>query len=203
MKKKGINLIVNREDYHKIETVFSYLKLSIIVLFVLFLVISSYFLISLKKKDNQLRIINLEKQSVLRLINENSQKFAQLNYLRQKYQLLKTYIKDDANSSPYYSLLNEALKDASNSAQIKEFNIDKNRQVDFTIAFSDFPSLRNFFKVIESQKFLKNFESIYLKSFNVIGATIDRKENYELSFYGKFIPISKITQIQNETETKN
>jgi len=203
MKKKGINLIVNREDYHKIETVFSYLKLSIIVLFILFLVTSSYFLINLKQKDNQLKIINLEKQSVLRLINENSQKFAQLNYLRQKYQLLKTYIKDDANSSPYYSLLNEALKDASDSAQINEFNIDKDRRVDFTIAFSDFSSLRNFFKIIESQKFLKNFESIYLKSFNVIGATIDRKENYELSFYGKFIPISKITQIQNETETKN
>jgi hypothetical protein len=203
MKKTRINLIVNREDYHKTETFFSYLKLSIFIIFILFLLVSSFFLILFKQKNNQLKIINLEKQSVLRLINENSQKFAQLNYLRQKYKLLKTYIKDDANSSPYYSLLNEALKDASNSAQINEFNIDKDRRVDFTIAFSDFPSLRNFFKIIESQKFLKNFESIYLRSFNVIGATIDRKENYELSFYGKFIPINKITKIENETETKN
>ena len=114
-----------------------------------------------------------------------------LFYLQKKYSDLKTYLSDDAASLPYYSLLASALKESSESSTIKSFVIDKSRAASFTIAFNSFPELNSFFKFIESDIFLGNFESITLKSFTVVGAQETASVNYEISFSGKFIPIEK------------
>lgn len=201
MKKKYINLIVNREDYQKYEEYFFIFRKIVFVLFGIFFIISFYFFLSIRSLNKKIEILNLEKTTILRFINQNTEKYAKLNYLKGKYIDLKNFLKDDANSSFYYSILNDALKESSESAIIKEFNINKNREVDFKIGFSNFSELRSFFKFIESDIFLKNFEKIFLKNFTVIGKTEEREENYELSFYGKFLPYEKI--LKNNYETEN
>ncbi|MCS6956395.1 MAG: hypothetical protein NZM02_00915 [Patescibacteria group bacterium] len=197
MKKKSINLIINREDYQKYEDFFLVFKKIVFGLFFLFFIILFYFLIIINSLNKKIELLNLEKISVLKIINENTEKYVKLNYLKTKYFDLKNFLKEDSNSSPYYSLLSNALAESSESAIIKEFNINNKREVDFTIGFSDFLSLRNFFQFIESDVFLKNFENISLKNFLVIGATENEKENYELSFYGKFLPYEKIIKNNN------
>ncbi|MCX7956069.1 MAG: hypothetical protein N2593_03145 [Patescibacteria group bacterium] len=192
MRKKTINLIINREDYQKYENFFILFKKIVFVFFIIFIIVFFYFFIRLINLNKQIKDYNSEKINLLKIINENTEKFVKINYLRSKYYDFKNFIKEDSNSYFYYSLLNDALTKSSESANIKEFNIDKNRNVDFTIAFNDFESLRDFFQFIESDIFLKNFEKIFLKNFLVIGATENRSENYQLSFYGKFFPYEKI-----------
>lgn len=192
--KKQINLLVNREDYKKYEDFFFYFKNATYGLVIIFLITSVFFLINLINQNKQIAYLTLKKTNILKIINLNAEKYVQLNYLNKKYNDLNNFLKDDAHSLFYYSILNNSLKDSSGSSQIKKFNIDKNRKFDLTITFNDFTSLNNFLKFIENDKFLKHFEKIYLKNFTIIGATLDKKENYELSFYGVFLPIDKINQ---------
>lgn len=201
MKKRKINLIINREDYQKYQEYFILLRKIVIGLFLIFFLTFFYFLISVKNLDNKINDLKLEKTTLLKIINQNIDKYAKINYLKLKYFDLKDFLKDDAGSFFYYELLNNALKESSESAIIKEFNINKQRDINFTISFSNFSSLKNFFQFIESEKFLKNFEEIFLKNFLVIGKTENKEENYELSFYGRFLPYEKI--LKNNNETKN
>ncbi|GIW64920.1 MAG: hypothetical protein KatS3mg092_0853 [Patescibacteria group bacterium] len=192
MIKKRINLIINREDYRKYEEIFYYLQNGIYIILLIFFIILIYFLININNLNKKIDYLNLEKTSILKIISANTDKYARLNYLRKKYSDLTNFLKEDSNSYQYYLLLNTSLQDSSQSASIKTFIIDKDRNFEFTVIFSDFSSMRNFFQFLETEKFLKNFEKIFLKNFHIIGATVDKSENYELSFYGVFMPYEKL-----------
>ncbi len=191
MKKKKINLIINREDYQKYENYFVILKKTIIGLVIVFFALFITFFLVIGKLNDEEDKLNLRKKTLLEILQQKTSDEAKISYIEKKYQDLNNFLNEDAYSSPYYSLLNTALRESTESASLKSFNINKDREVNFTIAFSDFTQLRNFFRFIESEVFLKNFETISLKSFSVIGATIDTKENYELSFVGKFVQLKR------------
>lgn len=199
MKKTRINLIVNREDYQKYEKYFRYLRISLIALAVIFFVTFFTFFTIIKNKSDNKERLELKKRTLLEYLKQRTNDSAKVNYIEKKYHDLSVFLEDDAYSSPYYSLLNSALNESSESAKLKSFTIDKDRAVDFTIKFTDINQLRSFFKFIESQNFLDKFESISLKSLSIYGATDVQEENYELSFTGKFIPLDKITE-QNENQ---
>ncbi len=196
MKKKRINLLVNREDYQKYENYFEQLKLSAAVLTVVLFMLFISFYLFLKNKFNLYENMNLQKKTYLQLLTERRADEAKINYIQKKYLDLKTFLKDDASSAPYYELLSNAIKDSSTlltinsseSASLKSFEVNKNRITSFTIIFSDFNKLMDFLKFAESQTFINNFENISLKNFVVVGDK-EKKESYELSFSGKFIPI--------------
>ena len=190
MRKTKINLIINREDYQKYEKYFYWLKIATYGLFSLFIFIFIVFFILIKiNSDNNDRLIS-QKSSLLKALAEKKGDEAKIFYLQKKYEDLNIFLKDDAFSSLYYGLLSEALKQSSESSILKSFDINKNRQVEFSISFEQFTELMSFFKFIESEIFLKNFETISLKSFTIIGDK-DKKENYELSFAGTFKKIKQ------------
>jgi hypothetical protein len=191
MKKSKINLIINREDYQKFENYFFYLKIILTCFSLLFFIVSGTFFYIINNKSKKSEELGLKKITLLNVLNQKTEDEAKFTYIEKKYQDLTSYLNEDAYSSPYYSLLNSTLKDSSEAATLKSFIINKDRVASFTIAFSEFSRLRDFFGLIESETFLKNFESISLKSFSVIGATVENKENYELSFNGKFVKLKR------------
>ena len=196
MKKNRINLLVSREDYQKYENLFEQSKLSVAVLTVILFILFISFYLILKNKFNLYENMNLQKKTYLQLLTERRADEAKINYIQKKYLDLKTFLKDDAASVPYYQLLSDAIKDSSTlltinsseSASLKSFEINKERLASFTISFSAFDKLMDFLKFAESQTFINNFENISLKNFVVIGDK-EKKQSYELSFDGKFIPI--------------
>lgn len=186
IKKKKINLILNREDYQKYENFFKQFKIIVIVFAGLFFITSIIlFLIIINKTNLEKDLIN-QKEFLFETINKKTNNFAKINYLEQKYQDLKKFLKDDAFSSYYYNLLNSAINQSSEEASLKSFNIDKSRNVFFTVNFLNFDNLRGFLKFVESSIFLDNFETLSLKSYLISGANENTKESYELSFEGKF-----------------
>ncbi len=188
MKKNRINLLVNREDYQKYESFFEKLKLSAAVLTVILFVIFIFVYLILKNKFNFYEKMNLQKKTYLELLAKTGSDKAKVNYIQKKYHDLKVFLNDDAASAPYYQLLSDAIKDSSESAGLKSFEVNKDRLTSFTISFSSFDTMMDFLKFAESSMFIKNFENITLKNFVVIGGK-EKKESYELSFNGKFIPI--------------
>lgn len=189
MRKSKINLIISRQDYQKYEDYFFWVRASVIIFVLVFLISFFALFISIKKSNDTNAILNSQKKTLLEGLKNKNGDEAKIYFLQQKYADLTNFLKDDAFSAPYYSLLTNALKDSSQSSTLRSFAISKNRDVSFTIEFKNFPDLLSFFKFIESQQFLKNFENISLKSFSVIGQA-DQQENYELSFAGTFIKIS-------------
>ena len=190
MRKTKINLIVSREDYQKYEGFFYSLKILIFILIFIFLVIFVSFFIILNNENKVFNRLTDQKKFYLTALQEKKGDEAKIFYMQKKYADLKTFLKDDAFSAPYYKLLTSALKESTESSNLESFEINKDRKVAFTIAFTGFPQLVNFFKFIESETFIKNFENISLKSFSVIG-NVEKKENYELSFIGKFIQLKE------------
>jgi len=186
MRRSKINLAVSREDYQKYEQYFAWLRISLFMVLVFFLVIFLTFFVVLKNKYDKNNGLRTKKESLLVALKDKKGDEAKLFYLQKKYGDLETFLKDDAASLPYYTLLANALKESSESSTIKSFAINKSREASFTIAFTSFSELNSFFKFIESEIFLKNFEAITLKNFSVIGAQEETVENYEISFDGRF-----------------
>jgi len=187
MKKNRINLLISREDYQKYENYFEQLKLSAAVLTVILFILFISFYLVFKNKFNLYEKMNLQKKTFLLLLTERRADEAKINYIQKKYLDLKTFLKNDASSTPYYQLLSDAIKVSSESASLKSFEVNKDRITSFTISFSGFNKMMDFLKFAESKTFIKNFENISLKNFVVLGEK-EKKESYELSFSGKFIP---------------
>ncbi|MGB9707387.1 MAG: hypothetical protein ACPL1D_01400 [Microgenomates group bacterium] len=187
MRKKRLNLLVTKEDYQKYESYFKRVRIISLILSVLLsiatIIIFFNFYQNKKDFDNLLK----EKNIISTKITSENQDFPKLNALIDRYELLVKDMKDDANFSPYYSLLISSLSESTNSAGIKKFKIDKQRNTDFVINFQNFEELMSFFKLIESRKFLENFEYLSLKNFNLIVDSL-LVQNYELVFSGKFKP---------------
>ncbi|MFN4212437.1 MAG: hypothetical protein ACK4FL_00510 [Microgenomates group bacterium] len=191
MKKTKINLLLNKEDYRKVENFFHWIRISAAILTLILMAILTYFSIVFIKQNKMINSLLEEKRLVLESLKNRENEEAKLIYLEKKYRALNEYLKDDAFFYPYYNLLNSALSESTQSAQLKLFSINKNREVDFAVNFNNFSHVKSFLKFVESEKFIKNFENIVLKNFAINTAATDEKENYELTFTGRFIPINE------------
>lgn len=191
MIKNRVNLIINRADYNKYQSYINYLKIILFSLSFISFIFLAITLINLQKQIKKSNELNLKKSNFIKLLTEKNNEEVKIKFLEKKYQLLNKYLNDDSFSSPYYQLLLENLSLASNEPKLKVFKINKNRDTEFIISFNDFKDLREFFKFTESEIFTKNFEKLSLKSFN-INNELNQKEDYELSFIGKFIQIKKL-----------
>lgn len=191
MKKKGINLLFNKEDYRKIDNFFYQVRLLVTIMAVFLLLISIFFFFALFNQNKQLNLLLEEKSSALASLKNRENESAKVIYLEKKYRLLNEFLKDDAHFYPYYALLNSALSETTSSAQLKLFKINKNRDVDFKVTFNNFSELTLFLRFVESEKFIKNFENLILKNFTINTGGTSEKQNYELTFTGRFIPINE------------
>jgi len=189
MKQSKINLLVTKENYRKIERYFFFVRIATFIILISFVIVSSFFFINSQIQNNALNLLLTQKKVLLNAIKNRSEDEAKIAYIQTKYQDLKEFSKDDTYSYPYYGLLNNALASGTQSATLKSFQISKNREVLFIIASENIPGLLDFLRFAESQQFLKNFTNLTLKSFNALGANSKGKENYELSFSGKFIAL--------------
>lgn len=188
MKKNRINLLINREDYQKYEGFFNQLKLSAAVLVIILFIIFLFFFLFLRNKRNLYDQMNLQKGTYLQLLTERRSDEGKINSIQKKYLDFETFLKDDASSAPYYQLLSDAIGVSSQSATLQSFEVNKDRKVSFTIAFSTFNNLMDFLKFAESPVFIQNFKNIFLNNF-IIVSNKDKVESYELSFSGEFEPI--------------
>lgn len=191
MKKNYINLLINREDYQKYENIFERFKLVATILTVVLMIIFIYFYFSIKNQFNIYEKMNLQKKTYLQLLTNRRGDEAKINHIEKKYADLEKFLKDDASSVTYFEILSDAIKNSSDTAQLKSLEVDKTRNTSFTITFSVFEKMMDFLKFTESGIFLNNFENISLKNLIIIGDN-KNEENYELSFTGKFVPAKSI-----------
>jgi len=183
MKKKRINLFGSQFDYLQTEKKSYYIRLFTVVLFFLFLFILLLVNVKLIYDKKQLDNLFAQKKILLENQQENVDDEAKIRIIFNKYQDLQNFLKEDANFLPHYQLLISTLKTATPEPTVLSFKIDKQKNTEFILGFSNFDQMIKFLTFIENEDFLNKFETLILSGFSL------NQSKLELSFKGKFISL--------------
>ncbi len=131
-----------------------------------------------------------EQKQLVEYLSQNKTAEAQTTYFLQKKDQLKTFLKDDAAFLPYYTILKNSLPPATSSATIQTMKIDKSKKTEFLITFINYDDMYRYIHYVESEDFLRNFESLKLTTFslNQLGGV----KGYQLHFEGKFMNLPEV-----------
>ncbi len=187
--KKRINLFSKKKRYDFITVYASHIRLYGSICGGLLLALFIYLLVLLVKTTQGIQSETSKKQQYLTYLIGEKDTEANIRYFKGKHTQLNTYLKDDANFLPYYSILQSSLQNASEAATLDNVSIDQNRNTQFVVKFQTFASMESFLKYIESEEFLKYFTDISLSNLSLTRDTI--AHNYELQFKGKFKEINE------------
>ena len=189
MRTDRTNLLISKRGYSDILKYFKVFRISLLVMttiILLFAFVTGYLIFV---QSQELEKLTQEKEKNLQLLSTKKEDEVKLIKIANKTKDLEIFSKDDANFYPYYEILNQSFSLSTESANIENLNIEKDRKFNFSISFTDIKSLLETFKFIESENFLKNFSTIYLKSLE----TQDRQEVkfYRITFEGVFKEIDE------------
>lgn len=189
MKIQRINLLVNKKGRSEIQRYFSIFRITLVVVSAFLLIFSSvlgFLIFSQLRTQNQLEN---ERQNNLQLLSSKQEDEVKLIKIANKTSDIELFSKDDANFYPYYEILTQSFSKSSEVANIETLNIEKDRKFNFSISFSNLDSLLESFKFIESEEFLSNFSTIYLKTLD----TDERQDSkfYRITFEGVFKEINE------------
>lgn len=185
--RKRINLIPVQKKYVLIERSLSRLKLIALGLFfILFVLNMAVYLITLDDNKN-MSLLTEEKKRLLEYLLQQKEVEAKFIYFYSKERQLSGIIKNDVSFYPYYKLLTDSLKQSTSEASLASVIIKKDRSVEFTVGFETYDSLQTFFKNMESEEFLKNFEKLVMERFDSDSKTT---ESYSMSLKGLFKQLS-------------
>lgn len=191
-----INLLQNRAKIVELQHRYAILRKVVygyVALFFLMCIAASFYLFTLSSEQ---KMLDTQKTQLLQSMQGFQEQEAKLTLLGNKVNQFDTYIRDDAQFSPYYNILLEALQQSSESAQLSEFTIDKSREAKFTLKFKSFENMLASFRFIESQEFLEHFEELSMNNFS--GQNDQQQQasvsaglnDYQLTFDATFKPVS-------------
>jgi len=183
MKKKRINLFGSRVEYLQIEKKFYYVRIASFVLFFVFLFIFFLTNLILLVDKKQFDALFVQKKILLENQQANINEEAKIRLIFNKHQEIQSYLENDARFLPYYQLLISTLKTATPEPSLLFFKIDKEKNAEFTLGFTDINQMVKFLNFIEDENFINNFESLVLNSFSFT------QSKTELSFKGKFVSL--------------
>lgn len=184
MKTDRTNLLISKQGYSNILRYFKLFKFFIVILSAVILIFVLIFGVLIYQQNKQLEQLGIQKQDNLQLLSAKKEDEVKLIKIANKIKNLETFSKDDANFYQYYQILNQTFNLSTEEAKIEDLNIQKDRKFNFSLSFTDLKSLLETFKFIESEKFLKNFSTIYLQNFETqekLGVKL-----YRISFEGIF-----------------
>ncbi len=184
MRTDRTNLLVSKRGYSDVIKYFKIFKITLIVITIVILIFSLSVGYLIFLQSQKLEGLTQEKQKNLQLLSAKKEDEVKLIKIANKTKDFEIFSKDDANFYPYYEILNQSFSLSSESANIENLNIEKDRKFNFSLSFSKIESLLETFKFIESENFLKNFSTIYLKSLE----TQDKQDVklYRITFEGVF-----------------
>lgn len=184
MRTNRTNLLISKHGYSNILPYFKIFKLLILIVSSVILIFVLIFGVLIFQQNQKLEKLGMQKQNSLQLLSTKKDDEVKLIKIANKIKNLENFSKDDANFYPYYQILNQTFSLSTEEAKIEDLNIQKDRKFNFSLSFTDLKSLLETFKFIESEEFLKNFSTIYLKNLE----TQDKLgiKFYKITFEGIF-----------------
>jgi len=184
MRTNRTNLLISKHGYSNILRYLKIFKLLILIISSIILIFVLIFGVLIFKQNQKLEMLGQQKQDNLQILSTKKDDEVKLIKIANKIKNLEAFSKDDANFYPYYQILNQTFSLSTEEAKIEDLNIQKDRKFNFSLSFTDLKSLLETFKFIESEEFLKNFSTIFLKNLE----TQDKQgiKLYRITFEGTF-----------------
>lgn len=181
--KRRLNLFTQRSGSRQIVSYYGLIrKISLIVSAVGFIVLIAvgfaYYYLSNEKKA-----IDADAASYSRYILLNESFSKQIQQFVFKYNTLKSYLKEDADSYKYYETVNGIFEKTKSSEKLETFSVNNSREAELTINFSDYNDALSFIEDLETSIFSDNFEQISIAGFSVIQ---QNQDGYQLTLDGVF-----------------
>lgn len=156
-----------------------------VVLFLFFI----FLIFQVVQLDTKHQDLLKKKETYLKYLLDEKDLEANMRYFKSKQTQLNTFLKDDARFLPYYEVLSNSLKQASDRTQLDTIDIDKDRNTRFVVRFNSSDEMLLFLKYIEAEDFLKNFVSLSLQSFSLSNQKT-KGNRYQLELQGVFKEIA-------------
>lgn len=188
--RKGINFARKIEKYYKKEKLFLAARKSAIGLTFLTTAITVFVIFLNIKISIQTRSLTIERKKLLDSLLEHSIENEKLFVISDKVRFAKKILNtEDVRFLTYYKAVDDVIKEISKQStesaiQIQQFQLDKNRNVNFEITTESLQGYLSFLDSIDETKFLNLFEDLTLTRFNITKSS--NSDLYTLKFKGRF-----------------
>lgn len=201
--KKHINLflVLKAKNYQKSEKRFKIIKTFAVVIGV-FIILSLAAVFFIKRQVSaEYKSLLAKKEEYLKALSSKQDLEKKVTYFNQKSSSFVNILNQDFSTTilPYYNFLSSHISMfiSSDSASLSQPDIDIQRNIKFTLSFSDSDVFLKNFEKFEEKDFLKIFAELTLSAFTISEetkaketASEDKNANFSISFTGKLKPIS-------------
>lgn len=184
MKRRRINLLsltLKKFDFETAAKKVQYSMIGVLVFLLVALgataVINNYLTRELEKQTKS-------KSPLLSYFQSNADFDKKIKYFIYKNNLLKEYMKEDADAFTHYTNVFLHIQAVTPDAKLVSFTVDNTEQTQFEINFPSYDSAQIFLDAVETPEFIKPFEYLKLGSFEVSGSDVS---DFSLSLEGKLL----------------
>lgn len=183
--KTRINLFRRKPQQDFISTHAPQAKRTLNFLGVFLFFVFVFLIIQVVNLDTAQQELLQKKETYLKYLLDEKEAEVNVRYFKSKQTQMNTFLKNDANFLPYYTVLKQSLDEAESKPILDTIDIDKDRNTRFIVRFTNYDEMDLFLKYIESEVFLKNFSSLSLQTFSINKQTVSGNR-FELELKGKF-----------------
>lgn len=183
--KTRINLFRRKPQQDFISTHAPQAKKTLNILGVFLFFVFIFLIIQVVNLDTAQQQLLQKKETYLKYLLDEKEAEVNVRYFKSKQTQMNTFLKNDANFLPYYTVLKKSLDEAESKPILDTIDIDKDRNTRFIVRFTNYDEMDLFLKYIESEVFLKNFSSLSLQTFSINKQTVSGNR-FELELKGKF-----------------
>lgn len=183
--KTRINLFRRKpqQDFISVHAPQAKKTLNILGIFIFFIFV--FLIIQVVNLDTAQQSLLHKKETYLKYLLDEKEAEVNVRYFKSKQTQMNTFLKNDANFLPYYTVLKKSLDEAESKPILDTIDIDKDRNTRFIVRFTNYDEMDLFLKYIESEVFLKNFSSLSLQTFSINKQTVSGNR-FELELKGTF-----------------
>ncbi|MFA9288591.1 MAG: hypothetical protein ACEQSA_01795 [Weeksellaceae bacterium] len=180
--KKHVNLILQRQASSGPTEWMKRIRSAAVVLCVFFAIVIIIEILAVVFMQRKVANLENTKKVSSQYLLRNKELEQKIEFFLYKYNLLKTYLEDDAEVYSYYNLLLTLLTTIEVDATLTQFNMDSTNLANFSLTFDSYEDAIKFVDLVESPAFLNYFETLQLNNFAFNSSTT----SYDLVLIGQF-----------------
>lgn len=135
--------------------------------------------------QNQIKINELSKTTLEQYVGSNESFEKKIKYFFYKYNLLNTYLKEDANGYIFYNRVKDLIAQTAPTAQITSFSYKNNGETSFTLQFDSYNDASGFIASLESPVYLDVFQFVQIQGFDAADRAAGSQ--FDITIFAQFI----------------
>lgn len=184
--KRRINLLsINFTKRELSEVVLGFRMKALIVLIILTVIgVAEYGIFLYLRSETEK--FEITEQGLTDYLVDNDDIDQRLKYFFYKYNLLNTYLEEDADGYAHYTQVTQLISENAQDAEVSSFSYKNNGETTVSVKFSNYDAAAQFIAQLETPVFLDVFQFVRLEGFEAIGSS-SGSEGFTITLFAQFI----------------